>query len=115
MWKKENDAETQPTATMAAYSEAMDKFTRSATAFLEHVHHLTQARNAYQEALTASTEIRKSLDAGDQVMRSLMLELEETINANMGRPSLDKKRPEPMKAEGARAGSEITGVAKLFP
>jgi len=46
MWKKENDVGTQPTPTMATYSEAMDKFTKSATAFMEHVHHLTQARDA---------------------------------------------------------------------
>ncbi len=53
MWKKENDVGTQPMPTMATYSEAMDKFTKSATAFMEHVHHLTQARDAYQEAMSA--------------------------------------------------------------
>src|SRR5947199_233250 len=64
MWKKENDVGTQPTPTMATYSEAMDKFTKSATAFMEHVHHLTQPRDAYQEAMTVSTAIRNSSDAG---------------------------------------------------
>src|SRR2546422_8243900 len=77
MWKKENDVGTQPTPTMATYSEAMDKFTKSATAFMEHVHHLTQARDAYQEAMTVSTAIRNSLDAGDQALRSLLLQLEQ--------------------------------------
>ena len=66
MWKKEDSVGTQPTPTMATYSEAMDRFTRSGRAFMEDVHHLTQARVAYQEAMVASTAIRNSLDAGDQ-------------------------------------------------
>jgi hypothetical protein len=115
MWKKENDVGTQPTPTMATYSEAMDKFTKSATAFMEHVHHLTQARDAYQEAMTVSTAIRNSLDAGDQALRSLLLQLEQAVNINLGKPPLDKKRPEPVKAEAARAESESAGVVKMFP
>jgi len=115
MWKKENDVVMQPTPTMATYSEAMDKFTKSATAFMEHVHHLTQARDAYQEAMTASTAIRNSLDVGDQALRSLLLPLEQAVNVNLGKPALDKKRPEPVKVESARAGSESAGVLKLFP
>ena len=115
MWKKENDVGMQPTPTMATYSEAMDKFTKSATAFMEHVHHLTQARDAYQEAMTASTAIRKNLDAGDQALRSLLLQLEQAVNVNLGKPALDKKRPEPVKVEAARADSKSAGVLKMFP
>src|SRR2546427_9269750 len=113
MWKKENDVGTQPTPTMATYSEAMDKFTKSATAFMEHVHHLTQARDAYQEAMTVSTAIRNSLDAGDQALRSLLLQLEQAVNFNLGKPPLDKKRPEPVRAEAARADGESTGAVKM--
>jgi exonuclease VII small subunit len=113
MWKNV-DAQTQPTPTMATYSEAMDKFTKSATAFLEHVHHLTQARDAYEEAMTASAAIRQSLDAGDQALRSLMLQLEQAINVHLGKPALDKKRPEPVKVEAARAG-DSNGDVKTFP
>jgi len=115
MWKKENDVGTQPTPTMATYSEAMDKFTKSATAFMEHVHHLTQARDAYQEAMTVSTAIRNSLDAGDQALRSLLLQLEQAVNFNVGKPAPDKKKPEPVKAEAARADGESTGAVKMFP
>jgi exonuclease VII small subunit len=115
MWKKENDVGTQPMPTMATYSEAMDKFTKSATAFMEHVHHLTQARDAYQEAMTVSTAIRNSLDAGDQALRSLLLQLEQAVNFNLGKPPLDKKRPEPVRAEAARADGESTGAVKMFP
>jgi hypothetical protein len=116
MWKKENDMGTQPTPTMATYSEAMDKFTKSATAFMEHVHHLTQARDAYQEAMTASTTIRNSLDAGDQALRSLMLQLEQAINVHLGKSApIDKKRPEPVRVEAVGADSESTGAVKMFP
>jgi hypothetical protein len=110
MWKTENDVDnTQPTPTMVMYSEAMDKFTKSATAFLEHVHHLTHARDAYQEAMMTSAAIRQSLDAGDQALQSLMLQLEQAINAHLGKPpALNKKRPEPMKGEAAGAGGEST-------
>jgi hypothetical protein len=115
MWKKENDVGTQPTPTMATYSEAMDKFTKSATAFTEHVHHLTQARDAYQEAMMVSAAIRNSLDAGDQALRSLLLQLEQAVNFNVGKPAPDKKKPEPVKAEAARADGESTGAVKMFP
>src|SRR2546421_735704 len=79
MWKNENDVGTQPTATVVTYSEAVDKFTKSATAFMEHVHHLTQARDAYKEAMTVSTAIRNSLDAGDQALRSVLVQLEQAV------------------------------------
>jgi hypothetical protein len=62
---------TQPTLTLAMYTEAMNKFTKSATAFMRHVHLLDKARDAYQKAMTASTTLRNRLDAGDQALRSL--------------------------------------------
>ncbi len=116
MWKKEDSVGTQPTPTMATYSEAMDRFTKSARAFMEHVHHLTQARVAYQEAMVASTAIRNSLDAGDQALRSLMSQLEQAVNVHLGQHALEKKRPEPVRVEATgRADSESTGVVKTFP
>jgi hypothetical protein len=115
MWKKESDVDTQPTPTMATYSEAMEKFNKSVTAFLEHVHHLSQARDAYQEAMTVSAAIRNTLDAGDQALRSLRLQLEQAINVHVGQPTLDKKRPETAKVEAARAGGDSTGAVKIFP
>jgi hypothetical protein len=115
MWKKESSLDTQPTPTMATYSEAMDKFTKSATAFLENVHHMTQARDAYQEAMTASAAIRQSLEAGDQALRSLMLQLEQAIDVHLDKPTLEKKGPEPVKVAATRAGGNNIGVVKTFP
>jgi hypothetical protein len=53
MLKKEDALGLQSTPTLATYTEAMDKFTKSATAFMQHVHLLTDARDAYQEAVSA--------------------------------------------------------------
>jgi len=82
-----------------ADSQAMDKFTKSASAFMENVHHLTQARTAYEEAMQASTAIRAGLDAGDQALRSLMKQLQEALNVHVGEPAPDRKGPEAVRDE----------------
>ena len=103
MWK---DVRTQPPQSMSTYSQAMDKFTKSATAFMENVHHLTQARVAYEEAMQASTAIRASLDAGDQALRSLMRQLQEAINVHIYEPAPERKGPEAVRVE---AESKVDG------
>ena len=115
MWKKEEGTGTQPVATWATYAETMNKFTKSATAFMEHVHLLVEARYAYQEAMAASTALRNSLDAGDEALRSLMTQLEQVVNDHLGEPVLDRKKPELVKAESTRAATEGTGTGGIFP
>jgi hypothetical protein len=119
MWKKEEDSVSpQPASTtMAMYSEAVDRFTKSATAFMEQMHHPTQAHTAYQEALAASADLRKVLDAGDETLRNLMTQLEHTVNVHLGKPGpvFDKKQPEPVKVEAIRGNGESTAVWKAFP
>ena len=119
MWKKEEDnVSPQPTpTTIAMYSEAVDRFTKSATAFMEQMHHLTQAHIAYQQALTTSADLRKVLDAGDESLRNLMTQLEHTVNVHLGKPepALDKKKPELVHVEAIRGNGENTGVLKAFP
>jgi hypothetical protein len=99
MWKKDDVVGSQPTLTVSMYTEAMNKFTKSATAFMEQVHLLTEARDAYEEAMTASTALRNSLDAGDHTLRSLMTQLEQVVNTHFAEPLPDKKKPEAMKVE----------------
>ncbi|MGA8312259.1 MAG: hypothetical protein WB755_19670 [Terriglobales bacterium] len=99
MWKKEDDVGPQPTLTVTMYIEAMNKFTKSASAFMEQVHLLTEARDAYEEATRASTALRNSLDANDQTLRSLITQLEQVVSTHFGEPIPDKKKPEPMKVE----------------
>lgn len=112
MWKKEEGVNTQSTPTLAMYTEAMNKFTKSATAFMEHVHLLTEAREAYLEAMNASAALRNSLDAGDKTLRSLMGQLERVVTDHLGEPPLDKKKPEPTRIESIRANSDAIGMLR---
>ena len=116
MWKREDGVNTPPAPTLAMYTDAMNKFTKAAEAFMEHVHLLTEAREAYQEAMSSSAALRSSLDAGDKTLRSLMLQLEQVVSAHLGEPPVDKKKTEPTKVEPIRANSESIGVVRTsFP
>jgi hypothetical protein len=118
-WKKDNLPSTQPT--MATYTDAMNQFTKAATAFMEHVHLLTEARDAYQSAMAASTALRNSLETGDQALRSLMIQMEQVVSAHLGEPALDKKKqemltPGSLKVEAIRTNGERTGTdGKMLP
>jgi hypothetical protein len=102
MWQKENGGSPAPTPSMASYTDAMNQFTKAATAFMDHVHLLTEAREAYQTAITASAAIRSSLDAGDQALRSLMTQMEQVVNAHLGEARVDRKKPEAVRAEAIK-------------
>jgi len=112
MWKKEEGISPQPTSTLATYTEAMNKFTHASTAFMEHVHLLTEAREAYQEAMNASAALRNSLDAGDKSLRGLMTQLEQVVNAHLGDPNLDRKKPEGIRVEPIRGNGDSMGVVR---
>ena len=100
MWKKDVTPSTQPPPSMATYTDAMNKFTKAATAFMDHVHLLSEARDAYQAAMTASTALRNSLETGDQALRSLMTQMEQVVSAHLGEPSSDKKKVEAIRTNG---------------
>src|ERR1700730_15873735 len=97
MWKEEDDKSTKPTPTLAMYTEAMNKYTKSATAFMEYVHLLTEARDAYEDAMTTSRALRNSLDANDQTLCFLMTQMEQMINAYLDAIAPEQKRPERLK------------------
>jgi hypothetical protein len=100
MWKKDVPSSTQPQPSMATYTDAMNKFTKAATAFMDHVHLLSEARDAFQAAMTASTALRNSLETGDKALRSLMTQMEQVVSVHFGEPSLDKKKVEPIRSDG---------------
>jgi hypothetical protein len=114
-WKREDGTGTQPMPNWAMYADAMNKFTGSARAFMEHVHFLTEARTAYQEAMSVGTELRNRLDAGDRTLRSLMTQLEQVVSAHLGETPLGGKRPELVKGENTRTSDQATGTWKAFP
>ena len=108
VWRKENTVSTPATPSMATYSDAMNKFTKAATSFMDHVHLLNEARDAYQVATSISASLRNNLDAGDRALRALMTQMEQVVNAHLGEASLDRKKPETMKVEAIRANGEGT-------
>ena len=100
---------------MSTYTGAVENFRKSATAFMQHVELLSQARDAYQQAMTASSEMRSALDTGDENLRTLMAQLEQALNLHIARPGLDRKKPEPVKVEGIKANGESSGGVRAFP
>ena len=98
-----------PPTTLATYSEAVNEFTKNANAFIEQLPLLSKARDAYEQAMRASAELRRELDAGEQNLRTLMTHLEQVVN-----PAPDKKKPELAKVEAIRGIDESTGGGKRF-
>ena len=91
---------------IATYNEAVDRFSRSVTAFMEQIHHLTEARQAYEQAMEMSAEFRRVLDMGDEKLRSLMRNLEHAIDAQFQKRTLEKKEAEPVKLESIPPDNE---------
>jgi exonuclease VII small subunit len=98
-----------PPTTLATYSEAVNEFTKNANAFIEQLPLLSKARDAYEQAMRASAELRTELDAGEENLRTLMTHLEHVVN-----PAPDKKKPELAKVEAIRGTDESTGGVKRF-
>ena len=108
-----NQPLTSPT--MNTYTEAVKEFTTNATAFIEHLSLLTKARAAYEEAMRASTEMRRALDAGDENLRTLMTQLEQRINFQELQSAPDKKAPGPTKVERMKGIDEGGSRASRWP
>ncbi len=100
---------------LAAYTGAVEEFRSSATEFMQHVNLLAKAREAYQQAMTSSAELRAVLDAGDENLRTLMTQLEQALNLHMSKPVLDRKKPEPARVEAIRESTERPAPVRAFP
>lgn len=110
--------EQTPLLSLGAYTEAVNKFTKSASAFIEHLPLLVDAKQAYDEATKASAELRRVLDAGDENLRALMSHLEQMANVHLvstGKSDLEKRNREPSKLGPVRVGEEEKGAIKRFP
>jgi hypothetical protein len=94
---------------MKAYTEAVNEFSKNASAFIEHLPLLAKARTAYEDAMRASTEMRKVLDSGEENLRNLMIQLEQGVRFQSVKPISEKKSPEGAKLERVR-GPEETGA-----
>src|SRR4029077_2103033 len=93
----DDQSSPSPSASMKRYTGAVDEFTKNATMLIEQLPLLSKARAAYEEAMRASAEIRKVLDAEEHKLRTLMTELEQGLNVHDAKTAPDKKSPEPAK------------------
>jgi hypothetical protein len=85
-------------ATMAGYTEAVNEFTKNATAFIGYLPLLYKARDAYEQAMRISAELRTVLDSGEENLLTLMHQLEQTVNVHVVQFAPDnKKKPEPSR------------------
>ena len=103
MWKKE-DSFGQPISTLAMYSQAVDTFVQSATAFMEHVHFLNEAREAYEEAMRASAALRDQLDSGDHTLRTFRARLASLVSNHLQDSTLDSGKSELRKGSSGGRG-----------
>lgn len=101
--------------TMATYTEALNEFTKNATAFIEQLPLLTKARDSYEQARRAGAELRKILDTGQENLQTLMTQLEQAVNVHGVKSALDRKKPEPAKVEAIRGTDESSGGVRRFP
>jgi hypothetical protein len=111
MWNHKEDAMgTQPSlTTMTTYKEAVDEFTTNATALIGQIPLFSKAREAYDQALRASGDLREVLDTGDETLRLLMTELEQAVNLHL--PTPGPRKSEPMRIEAISAEGRSILVA----
>jgi hypothetical protein len=100
---------------MATYMNAVEEFRESATAFIQHMNLLAKTRESYQQAMSASGELRTVLDAGDENLRTLMSQLEHALDLHTGKPVLDRKKPEPVRMEAIKPSGESARAVRRFP
>ena len=101
--------------TMTSYTEAVNEFTKHATAFLEQLPLLTKARVAYEQAMKASAEMRRVLDAGEENLRTLMGQLEQGVDVQGSKLGPEKKNPEQAKVETIKGSDDSSARVKRFP
>jgi hypothetical protein len=105
---EDNQQPSMPAAT-ATYIEAVNEFTKNATAFIQWLPLLAKARESYEQAMKASAKLRTVLDTRDEDVRVLMTQLMKVVEGQAVKPVPEKKKPEPAKAE-ADSGKESLGT-----
>ena len=103
---------------MAKYVDASEEFGKSASELLQHINLLPQAMSAYQKAVTASAELRKVLDSRDEMLQTLMTQLEQAVNSPFGKAAAGERKADEKKTEATKASAAAASSAsavKTFP
>lgn len=98
--------------TMTTYTDALNKFIKNATEFIERLQLLSDARDAYMQAMKASKELRQVLDSGDANLRTLMIRMEQMVNIHIVKSDVERKKPEASNVEPIRATDQGTSELK---
>jgi hypothetical protein len=104
------EVQKQPVSppTMTTYTDALNKFIKNATEFIEQLPLLSEARDAYVQAMKASKELRQVLDSGDENLRTLMIRMEQMVNIHIVKSDVERKKPDVSKVEPIRATDQGT-------
>jgi len=70
---------------MRTYTTAAEVFRNSAAELIQNLRCLVQAREAYEQSMTASAELRAALDAGDEDIRALMRRIDQALDIAIGK------------------------------
>jgi hypothetical protein len=114
MWKNENKdvAPQRMTEALTAYEGAVKEFSTCATEFLQHISLLTKARDAYQQAILVSTQVRDILDRGDETLRNFMAQIEQAVNFQPDNAASDERKPEAVNVETIKERGEKADAAR---
>jgi exonuclease VII small subunit len=115
MWKNENNdvAPQRMTEALADYENAVREFSSSASEFLRQIPLLTKAREAYQRATVASTQLREILDRGDETLRKFMAQMQETVNFPQGTSAFEERGRDAGGVEAHKIGGEKADAARV--
>jgi hypothetical protein len=84
---------------LSTYLSAAEMFRRSAARLVQNLHHLVQARDAFEQATIASAELRTKLDTGDDNLRTLMIQIEQALAVPSRKPAQDESEADTLKRE----------------
>src|SRR5579859_5958920 len=114
MLKNENygTAPQRLTDAISDYENAVREFSTNAAEFLKQVPLLTSAREAYERATLASTQLREILDRGDETLRLFMAQIEETLTSPQSKGVFGGAKLEPEKSPEIKAGGGKAGAAR---
>jgi hypothetical protein len=104
----ENEGALSTTTTMTTYAEAVNEFTKNATACIGFLPLISKARDDYEQATRASEQLRKVLDAGEENLRTVMTQLEQAISVHVLKSAAESKKPEAVKIESIRGTNKAS-------
>jgi hypothetical protein len=99
---------------MSICAAAIEVFRDSSAQFIQYLHCLVRARDAYREATTASSELRIVLDASDHDMRALMIQMQRALNPRNNKPPRGEEASDTRKLTDPKPASEVRRPKGMF-